>query len=114
MARTISSGGRVCFRRDRIVGLKLLIRSGTVDSDTITRRLSDVRSAASVSRMKRICFRRFLSAVRSRLKPSPTKTTTTTQISGNMGTKLTSYGQRIFRDDTDNNYSHSQDYLAAA
>src|SRR5882724_11834008 len=105
MARTISSGGRVCLRRDRIVGLKLLIRSGTVDSVAITRRLSKVCFAANVSRMKRTCWRRFLKLGRSSVKRSAIKITRTAEISGNMGTRLTSYGQRIFRDDTDNNYT---------
>src|SRR5438874_2953750 len=44
-------------------------------------------------------------AGRSHLKHSPSKTTTTAQISRNIGTKSTSFGgQRIFRDETDNNY----------
>src|SRR5439155_14243593 len=49
-----------------------------------------------------------------RLRPSTPKMTRAAQISGNMGTRSTSYDQRIFRDDTDNNYTHSRDCLAAA
>src|SRR5437773_4312789 len=114
MARTISSGGRVCFRRDWIVGLKLLIRSGTVDSDAITRQSSKVRLGDNVSRMNRTCWRRFLTPGRSSVKRSAIKITRNAEISGNMGTRSKSYGQRIFETTRITITLHSQDYLAAA
>src|SRR5439155_1820324 len=114
MARTISSGGDVCLSRERTVGPRLPIRSGTVESETITRRSPDFLLLAKVSRMKRTCRRCFLLPGSRRLRPSTPKMTRAAQISGNMGTRSTSYDQRIFRDDTDNNYTHSRDCLAAA
>src|SRR6266480_848552 len=113
MARTISSGGRVCLSRERIVGPRLPIRSGTVESETITRRSPDLLLLAKVSRMKRTCRRCFLLAGSRRLRPSTPKMTKAAQISGNMGTRSTSYDQRIFRDDTANDYTYSNHSLAA-
>jgi hypothetical protein len=92
MTRTISSGGRVCVRRDRIVGPRLPIRSGTVESEAITRRSFDVLPFAKVSRMKQTCRRRvltFLMTGNRCLRPSAPRITRTNEISGHIRTRST-------------------------
>jgi hypothetical protein len=113
MARTISSGGRVCFRRQRIVGHRLSIRSGTVESEAMIRRSSDFLSLAKVSRMKRTCRRRFLTTGSRRLRPSTHKTTRTIEISGSIGTRSISQSWTRVSQDSHNAEIATKDILAS-
>src|SRR6266513_613348 len=112
MASTISSGGRVCLRRDRIVGLKLLIRSGTVESEAMTWRQSGFPLLAKVSRMKRTCRRCFLAPGSRRLRSSALKMARTTEFTVTLGQDRHLKVGRV-QDESDNTELASQDSLAS-
>ncbi|SRR5580700_8235345 len=67
-----------------MVGVRLLIRSGTVDIETITRRSSGRCVLAKVSWMNWACRRRFLAKRTSSPSPATTKTAEIARITGDI------------------------------